>query len=157
MILNGGSPDHVPILPSGFSILPDGPTRDGGSGSLVTMAFQILDNSSSPTYIPPESVATIFKLVTETAECIKAAMFSPSNLGTWYEEINFRSRCCMTNFGKFYSNVSPLWVISREMYRKFLVLFKVSRLRFDATWTAASLSFWFFFSFQTTVLNQRIR
>ena len=62
----------------------------------------------------------------------------------------------MTNFGKFYSNVSPLWVISREMYRKFLVLFKVSRLRFDATWTA-SLSFWFFFSFQTTVLNQRIR
>ena len=83
MILNGGSPENVPILPSGFSILPDGPKRNGGStGSLVTMAFQILDTASSATFIPPDSVATIFKLVTETAECIKAAMFNPLNLGT---------------------------------------------------------------------------
>lgn len=85
MILNGGSPDNVHILPSGFSILPDG--LNVGGGSLVTMAFQILDSSSSATYIPPDSVATIFKLVTETAERIRAAMFNPSDLVPWWGDI----------------------------------------------------------------------
>ncbi|KAJ4975091.1 hypothetical protein NE237_000197 [Protea cynaroides] len=52
VVLNGGDPDYVALLPSGFAILPDGPTIDGGiidevgsGGSLLTVAFQILVDS----------------------------------------------------------------------------------------------------------------
>ncbi|TQD87067.1 hypothetical protein C1H46_027342 [Malus baccata] len=47
-VLNGSDPDHVPVLPSGFAILPDragiGDSSSGGS-SLLTVAFQLLIDS----------------------------------------------------------------------------------------------------------------
>ncbi|KAL0758084.1 hypothetical protein Bca101_095752 [Brassica carinata] len=43
IVLNGGDPDYVALLPSGFAILPDGNANGGGEGgSLLTVAFQIL-------------------------------------------------------------------------------------------------------------------
>ena len=54
VVLNGGDPDYVALLPSGFAILPDGRQLRLGnniindkisSGSLLTMAFQILVDS----------------------------------------------------------------------------------------------------------------
>ncbi|KAG5020007.1 hypothetical protein AAZX31_06G198700 [Glycine max] len=54
VVLNGGDPDYVALLPSGFAILPDGTTSHNGSGgigetgpsgSLLTVAFQILVDS----------------------------------------------------------------------------------------------------------------
>ncbi|KAI3800309.1 hypothetical protein L1987_28396 [Smallanthus sonchifolius] len=52
VVLNGGDPDYVALLPSGFAILPDGPGQyEGGvhevgtGGSLITVAFQILVDS----------------------------------------------------------------------------------------------------------------
>ncbi|KAH0915160.1 hypothetical protein HID58_029606, partial [Brassica napus] len=61
VVLSGGDPDYVALLPSGFAILPDGSTRGGNAsvvaegevvtstasncGSLLTVAFQILVDS----------------------------------------------------------------------------------------------------------------
>ncbi|KAA8520009.1 hypothetical protein F0562_014299 [Nyssa sinensis] len=52
VVLSGGDPDYVALLPSGFAILPDGPGHHGGGilevgsgGSLLTVAFQILVDS----------------------------------------------------------------------------------------------------------------
>ncbi|XP_011086174.2 LOW QUALITY PROTEIN: homeobox-leucine zipper protein MERISTEM L1 [Sesamum indicum] len=49
VVLSGGDPDYVALLPSGFAILPDGPNNQSGGipevgsgGSLLTVAFQIL-------------------------------------------------------------------------------------------------------------------
>ncbi|KAK1361961.1 hypothetical protein POM88_046435 [Heracleum sosnowskyi] len=43
-ILGGGDPNGQPLLPFGFTILPDGPSCpiDGSSGTLLTASFQIL-------------------------------------------------------------------------------------------------------------------
>ncbi|KAL6313916.1 hypothetical protein AAG906_011643 [Vitis piasezkii] len=79
MILNGGDPDNVPVMPSGFSISPDGPTGD--EGSLVTIVFQILDGTASPMHIPSHSVGTMYKLITETAKSITAGTVDPDNMG----------------------------------------------------------------------------
>lgn len=52
MILGGGDPSCVALLPSGFAILPDGPTRGGRTttqgetgGSLLTVALQVILNN----------------------------------------------------------------------------------------------------------------
>lgn len=52
VVLRGGHPDCVVLLPSGFAIHPDGPGQNvggtqevGSGGSLLTVAFQILVNS----------------------------------------------------------------------------------------------------------------
>ncbi|KAK8659375.1 hypothetical protein V6N13_029578 [Hibiscus sabdariffa] len=55
VVLNGGDPDYVALLPSGFAILPDGTSANGAGGmtdagagsggSLLTVAFQILVDS----------------------------------------------------------------------------------------------------------------
>ncbi|CAI9756584.1 unnamed protein product [Fraxinus pennsylvanica] len=53
VVLSGGDPDYVALLPSGFAILPDGPINPAGGinpevgsgGSLLTVAFQILKGS----------------------------------------------------------------------------------------------------------------
>ncbi|KAJ8567804.1 hypothetical protein K7X08_020012 [Anisodus acutangulus] len=44
VVLSGGDPDYVALLPSGFAILPDGGggLNSGTGGSLLTVAFQIL-------------------------------------------------------------------------------------------------------------------
>ncbi|XP_035819047.1 homeobox-leucine zipper protein ROC2 isoform X5 [Zea mays] len=87
VVLNGGDPDYVALLPSGFAILPDGPSSgsssmlqgDGGvgsGGSLLTVAFQILVDSVPTAKISLGSVATVNSLIACTVERIKAAVIS---------------------------------------------------------------------------------
>nr|QRK14276.1 homeobox-leucine zipper protein [Actinidia deliciosa] len=77
LVLGGGDPDFVPILPSGFSILPDGLNGEGGSsGSLLTVAFQILVDSSPNAKLSLGSVATVNNLITCSVERIKGAVAS---------------------------------------------------------------------------------
>lgn len=81
-VLNGGNPEIVNILPCGFSILPDRPplnSHEDVPGSLLTIAFHIIDLASTEECIPPESVKTIFKVITETVFLIKTA-FTSDNL-----------------------------------------------------------------------------
>uniref|UniRef100_A0A0A9G2X6 HD-Zip IV C-terminal domain-containing protein n=1 Tax=Arundo donax TaxID=35708 RepID=A0A0A9G2X6_ARUDO len=81
--MSGEDPSAIPLLPSGFTILPDG--RPGAStsasalgspaaGSLVTVAFQILVSSLPSSKLNAESVATVNSLISTTVEQIKAAL-----------------------------------------------------------------------------------
>ncbi|KAJ9176918.1 hypothetical protein P3X46_012181 [Hevea brasiliensis] len=84
VVLNGGDPDYVALLPSGFAILPDGTTtitHGGGigesvsaGGSLLTVAFQILVDSVPTAKLSLGSVATVNNLIACTVERIKAAL-----------------------------------------------------------------------------------
>uniref|UniRef100_A0A453RZP2 Uncharacterized protein n=1 Tax=Aegilops tauschii subsp. strangulata TaxID=200361 RepID=A0A453RZP2_AEGTS len=75
VVLNGGDPDYVALLPSGFAILPDGPAGapDAG-GSLLTVAFQILVDSVPTAKLSLGSVATVNSLIACTVDRIKAAV-----------------------------------------------------------------------------------
>ncbi|PNT61898.1 hypothetical protein BRADI_5g22570v3 [Brachypodium distachyon] len=93
VVLNGGDPDYVALLPSGFAILPDGPAgnihtgggpsvSDGGvgsGGSLLTVAFQILVDSVPTAKLSLGSVATVNSLIACTVERIKAAVSGESS------------------------------------------------------------------------------
>ncbi|KAF0897753.1 hypothetical protein E2562_000465 [Oryza meyeriana var. granulata] len=89
VVLNGGDPDYVALLPSGFAILPDGPSGNGqavgengscsGGGSLLTVAFQILVDSVPTAKLSLGSVATVNSLIACTVERIKAAVCRDSN------------------------------------------------------------------------------
>ncbi|CAL1393800.1 unnamed protein product [Linum trigynum] len=80
VVLNGGDPDYVALLPSGFAILPDGGAGAGesgvaaGGGSLLTVAFQILVDSVPTAKLSLGSVATVNNLIACTVERIKAAL-----------------------------------------------------------------------------------
>ncbi|XP_078176453.1 homeobox-leucine zipper protein ROC2-like [Carex rostrata] len=97
VVLNGGDPDYVALLPSGFAILPDGPQsrsqaigphdeatpnevhglgvgESGTNGSLLTVAFQILVDSVPTAKLSLGSVATVNSLIACTVERIKAAV-----------------------------------------------------------------------------------
>lgn len=82
VVLGGGDPDYVALLPSGFAILPDGPTSNGGGiggesgsgGSLLTVAFQILVDSIPTAKLSLGSVATVNNLISCTVDRIKAAI-----------------------------------------------------------------------------------
>ncbi|KAL0865495.1 hypothetical protein Bca101_044613 [Brassica carinata] len=77
IVLNGGDPDYVALLPSGFAILPDGNVNGGAAGeggSLLTVAFQILVDSVPTAKLSLGSVATVNNLIACTVERIKAAM-----------------------------------------------------------------------------------
>nr|XP_023904569.1 homeobox-leucine zipper protein MERISTEM L1-like isoform X1 [Quercus suber] len=81
MVLSGGDPDYVALLPSGFAILPDGPGLNGGGivevgsgGSLLTVAFQILVDSVPTAKLSLGSVATVNSLIKCTVERIRAAV-----------------------------------------------------------------------------------
>ncbi|KAH0436330.1 hypothetical protein IEQ34_026434 [Dendrobium chrysotoxum] len=88
VVLNGGDPDYVALLPSGFAILPDGygGVNGGGSGigevgsggSLLTVAFQILVDSVPTAKLSLGSVATVNNLIACTVERIKAAVSGES-------------------------------------------------------------------------------
>ncbi|XP_020109359.1 homeobox-leucine zipper protein ROC2-like [Ananas comosus] len=86
VVLNGGDPDCVALLPSGFAILPDGPSavpggttvEVGSSGSLLTVAFQILVDSVPTAKLSLGSVATVNSLIACTVERIKAAVCGES-------------------------------------------------------------------------------
>ncbi|XP_042477229.1 homeobox-leucine zipper protein ROC2-like isoform X2 [Macadamia integrifolia] len=81
VVLNGGDPDYVALLPSGFSILPDGPKTHGGTlvgevgsgGTLLTVAFQILVDSVPTAKLSLGSVATVNSLIACTVDRIKGA------------------------------------------------------------------------------------
>lgn len=81
MVLSGGDPDYVALLPSGFAILPDGPGLDaeailevGSGGSLLTVAFQILVDSVPTAKLSLGSVSTVNNLIKCTVERIRAAV-----------------------------------------------------------------------------------
>ncbi|KAJ3678341.1 hypothetical protein LUZ60_002144 [Juncus effusus] len=108
VVLNGGEPDYVALLPSGFAILPDGPHprshgpgtgqenvdkesngmmnemhglgvgESGTNGSLLTVAFQILVDSLPTAKLSLGSVATVNSLIACTVERIKAAVAGES-------------------------------------------------------------------------------
>ncbi|XP_021319954.1 homeobox-leucine zipper protein ROC7 isoform X2 [Sorghum bicolor] len=100
VVLNGGDPDYVALLPSGFAILPDGSGAGGappgfavlpdgpgaggggggGGGSLLTVAFQILVDSVPTAKLSLGSVATVNSLIACTVERIKAAV-AADNIG----------------------------------------------------------------------------
>ncbi|GFP79075.1 homeobox-leucine zipper protein meristem l1 [Phtheirospermum japonicum] len=81
VVLSGGDPDYVALLPSGFAILPDGPSDEaagvpevGSGGSLLTVAFQILVDSVPTAKLSLGSVATVNSLIKCTVERIKGAV-----------------------------------------------------------------------------------
>ncbi|KAH1068203.1 hypothetical protein GYH30_005961 [Glycine max] len=101
VVMNGGDSAYVALLPSGFAIVPDGPgsrgphqngptsstttTTNGGdngvtrvSGSLLTVAFQILVNSLPTAKLTVESVETVNNLISCTVQKIKAALHCES-------------------------------------------------------------------------------
>ncbi|XP_074263269.1 homeobox-leucine zipper protein ANTHOCYANINLESS 2-like isoform X2 [Silene latifolia] len=84
VVMNGGDSAYVALLPSGFSIVPDGPDSRGSNnhgfgpnrvgGSLLTVAFQILVNSLPTAKLTVESVETVNNLISCTVQKIKAAL-----------------------------------------------------------------------------------
>lgn len=94
--MSGEDPSYIPLLPSGFTISPDGRTEPGGgggdgastsssvvppgntagrsSGSLITVAFQILVSSLPSAKLNLESVTTVNNLIGTTVQQIKAAL-----------------------------------------------------------------------------------
>lgn len=81
VVMNGGDSAYVALLPSGFAIVPDGSggpngngSGQGGSGSLLTVAFQILVNSLPTAKLTVESVETVNNLISCTVQKIKAAL-----------------------------------------------------------------------------------
>ncbi|XP_062222461.1 homeobox-leucine zipper protein ROC5 [Phragmites australis] len=77
LVMNGGDSTYVALLPSGFAILPDGPSIGAGhktGGSLLTVAFQILVNSQPTAKLTVESVETVNNLISCTIKKIKTAL-----------------------------------------------------------------------------------
>ncbi|RAL44857.1 hypothetical protein DM860_003616 [Cuscuta australis] len=79
VVLSGGDPDYVALLPSGFAILPDGVANpeagpQPGGGSLLTVAFQILVDSVPTAKLSLGSVATVNSLIKCTVERIRGAV-----------------------------------------------------------------------------------
>ncbi|CAM0943827.1 unnamed protein product [Alopecurus aequalis] len=73
VVMSGEDPSSIPLLPSGFTILPDG-RGSSSAGSVVTVAFQILVSSLPSSRLNAESVATVNSLISTTVEQIKAAL-----------------------------------------------------------------------------------
>ncbi|CAN6268946.1 unnamed protein product [Urochloa humidicola] len=78
LVMGGGDSANVALLPSGFAILPGGSCTGGvghkTSGSLLTVAFQILVNSQPTAKLTMESVDTVNSLISCTIEKIKKAL-----------------------------------------------------------------------------------
>ncbi|XXG51772.1 hypothetical protein AAC387_Pa03g0268 [Persea americana] len=66
MVLSGGDPDYVALLPSGFSLFPD-----GAGGSILTLTIQILIDSASTENLSISSITTIDNLISCTIEKMK--------------------------------------------------------------------------------------
>uniref|UniRef100_A0A0C9RPZ3 TSA: Wollemia nobilis Ref_Wollemi_Transcript_4242_2947 transcribed RNA sequence n=1 Tax=Wollemia nobilis TaxID=56998 RepID=A0A0C9RPZ3_9CONI len=74
-VMNGNEAINVPLLPSGFAILSDGPEcRPPAGGSLLTVAFQILVNNLPTAKLTMESVETVNDLISCTIKKIKSAL-----------------------------------------------------------------------------------
>ncbi|TKY61115.1 Homeobox-leucine zipper protein HDG11 [Spatholobus suberectus] len=93
--MSGEDPSYIPLLPNGFTILPDGqPDQEAGDGastssnanrnigrfggSLVTVAFQILVSSLPSAKLNMESVTTVNNLIGSTIQQIKASLSCPT-------------------------------------------------------------------------------
>jgi homeobox-leucine zipper protein len=80
LLMDGeGDSTSVALLPSGFVVLPAGPNVSGDGhktcGSLLTVSFQILVNSSQPTRkLTAESVQTVKTLISGTIDSIRTAL-----------------------------------------------------------------------------------
>ncbi|KAJ8475760.1 hypothetical protein OPV22_019487 [Ensete ventricosum] len=86
IVMSGGDPSYVPLLPLGFAILPDGRSAGGqgassssipmggSSGSLVTVAYQIHTSSLPSAKLNMESVMTVNHLIGTTVQQIKVAL-----------------------------------------------------------------------------------
>ncbi|XP_055826666.1 homeobox-leucine zipper protein HDG11 [Solanum dulcamara] len=90
--MSGEDPTYIPLLPSGFTISPDGRQQEteaascssssnvstiGGGrsgGSLITVVFQILVSSLPSAKMNPESVNTVNNLIGSTVHQIKSAL-----------------------------------------------------------------------------------
>lgn len=93
--MSGEDPSYIPLLPSGFTISPDGHLDQGdgastssnvhanigsrSSGSLISVAFQILVSSLPSAKLNMESVTTVNNLIGTTVQQIKAALNCPSS------------------------------------------------------------------------------
>ncbi|KAJ4957374.1 hypothetical protein NE237_024485 [Protea cynaroides] len=85
-VMTGCDSSNIAILPSGFSVLPDGietrplvitskpeeKTMEGGS--LLTIAFQILANTSPTAKLTMESIETVNTLISCTLQNIKTSL-----------------------------------------------------------------------------------
>ncbi|CAN8252686.1 unnamed protein product [Cochlearia groenlandica] len=85
VVMSGGDSANVALLPSGFSILPDGSSSfsdqidtNGGKGCLLTVGFQILVNSLPTAKLSAESVGTVNNLIACTIHKIRAALHIPA-------------------------------------------------------------------------------
>ncbi|KAI9087360.1 hypothetical protein K1719_030680 [Acacia pycnantha] len=93
--MSGEDPSSIPLLPSGFTVVPDGQVEVGGGvggdgassssstgrrpgGSLITVAFQILVSSLPSAKLNLESVTTVNNLIGTTVHQIKAALNCPT-------------------------------------------------------------------------------
>uniref|UniRef100_A0A0E0KU37 Uncharacterized protein n=1 Tax=Oryza punctata TaxID=4537 RepID=A0A0E0KU37_ORYPU len=77
LVMSGGDSSCVALLPSGFAILPAGPSIGADhkmGGSLLTVAFQILVNSQPSAKLTVESVETVSNLISCTIKKIKTAL-----------------------------------------------------------------------------------
>ncbi|XP_057460659.1 homeobox-leucine zipper protein PROTODERMAL FACTOR 2-like [Actinidia eriantha] len=75
-VFGGENTDNIQMLASGFTILPDRPRKNGeeAGGTLLTIAFQILDDfASTPEYLPPMSVTTVYTILAETVLLLRAS------------------------------------------------------------------------------------
>lgn len=86
-VITGCDSSNMAILPSGFSILPDGiesrplvitskheKNTDTEGGSLLTIAFQILTNNSPTAKLNMESVESVNTLISCTLRNIKTSL-----------------------------------------------------------------------------------
>ncbi|KAG0482772.1 hypothetical protein HPP92_010856 [Vanilla planifolia] len=134
VVLNGGDPDYVALLPSGFAILPDGSPSGvqgvgpgigevGSGGSLLTVAFQILVDSVPTAKLSLGSVATVMrrliridcggrKEIVLTWFVVKNAPQTP--LATWRVEENFNRQ--VSGVGSGIDSPVSLWLRSLCLY-----------------------------------------
>ncbi|KFK37365.1 hypothetical protein AALP_AA4G247200 [Arabis alpina] len=74
-VMNGADSTYVALLPSGFAVLPDGQgIEEEETGSLLTVAFQILVNSLPTAKLNVESIETVNNLISCTVQKIRAAL-----------------------------------------------------------------------------------
>jgi homeobox-leucine zipper protein len=90
-LAKGSNQENVIVYPSGFAIIPGGLHRNGdpcnGNESLLTISFHLLDKAiTNVAVIPPESVKTIYGIITETVTAIKDALLYHSRHNNWAQD-----------------------------------------------------------------------
>ncbi|CAL5200740.1 unnamed protein product [Lathyrus oleraceus] len=90
-LAKGLKPDNVIAFPSGFAIIPGGLPKDNGNNagsneSLLTISFNLIDKATHVSRVPPESVETIYRIITETVTAIKDALSCHSRLNNWAQD-----------------------------------------------------------------------